>query len=200
MKRILTLCAACLTMGSGLLADTKIATVDLDMILFCHPKMEKTNQQLKNLHETYSDQVDNKAGKIEKLKESFKAAVEKLNDPAVSDKVKDTTRATARDIEADINKETNEFLALRDRLNKDFADTKANLFDSILDDVNEKLSKYAKDNKYDLVLNKSMNIPTVLYAAPAIDITEAVIKVTGGDVKKSIEKAKELEKQKPKKQ
>ena len=183
-------------MGGGLFANTKIATVDLDMILFCHPKIEKTNQQLKNLHEMYTEQVDDKAGKIEKLKDTFRTVIEKINDPALNDKVKETHRATAREIDADINQQTNEFLELRDRLNRQYSEMKTTLLDDILNDVNEKLTKYAKDNKFDLVLNKSQTIPTVLYASSSIDITEAIVKATNGDVKKMQEKMKELEKSK----
>ena len=197
MKKMLTLCTVCFALAGGLFAaDTKIATVDLDMILLCHPKMDNINQQLKNLHEMYSGQVDDKANKVERLRDTLRTVLDKINDPAANDKVKETNRATAREIDADIVKLTNEFLELRDRLNRQFSETKADLLDAVLDDINEKLSKYAKDIKYDLVLNKSINIPTVLYATSSIDITEAVVKATGGDVKKAQEKVKELERSK----
>ena len=192
MKKILALCVMCVV--GNLFAQTKIATVDLEMVVFCHPKAEATNKHLRDLDDQYMSQLDEKAAKIEKLKETHRAAIEKFNNPAVSEKEKANSRETALELEAKLSKEINEFTELRTRLNKNFTETKANLFDVILNDIEEKLNKYAKDKKIDLVLNKSDTLPVVLFSSPAIDITEDIIKATGGDVKKGLERAKELEK------
>jgi len=192
MKKLIAVCVMCV--AGGLFAQTKIATVDLEMVVFCHPKAESTNKHLRDLDDQYMSQLEEKGAKIEKLKETQRAAVEKFNNPAVSEKEKAASRETALELEAKLSKEISEFTELRARLNKNFTETKANLFDVILNDVEDKLSKYAKDKKIDLVLNKSDTIPVVLFASPAIDITEDVIKATGGDVKRGLERAKEMEK------
>ena len=192
MKKILAVCVMCV--AGCLFAQTKIAIVDLEMVVFCHPKAESTNKHLRDLDDQYMGQLDEKATKIEKLKETHRAAIDKFNNPAVSEKEKTTSRTTAMELEAELSKQINEFTELRTRLNKNFAETKANLFDVILNDIEEKLGKYAKDKKIDIVLNKSDTIPVVLFSSPAVDITEDVIKATGGDVKRGLERAKELEK------
>jgi len=194
MKKIIALCVMCVALSGSLFAQTKVATVDLEMVVFCHPKAEGTNKRLREIDDEYMGELEERGKKIEKLRITHREAVEKFNNPAISEKEKTASRNAALEIETELSQLINQFTERRNQLNKNFAETKTILFDIILNDVEEKLAKYAKDKKYDLVLNKSDTIPVVLFASPSIDITEDVIKATGGDIKKGLERAKEMEK------
>ncbi len=64
----------------------------------------------------------------------------------------------------------------RELENKIFTELKAESdgkMKEVLEDINKTIEKYAKDKKYDLILNRG----AVIYGSDKIDVTEAVSKI-----------------------
>ncbi|MBQ0049953.1 MAG: OmpH family outer membrane protein [Bacteroidales bacterium] len=85
-----------------------------------------------------------------------------------------TTRDELERAQAGIQREEQELAALSDRLSAEFANTQAAYNDEMRDSIQAFLKVYNKKKKYDYILSKGGD--NMLYANPAYDITNDVIK------------------------
>ena len=175
---------AMLTVCVAQTAD-KIATVDLETVIRCHPETANNKKALEDMRVKYEKQRDDERTKLDKLQENFLMAQDKANDPASSEQVRETSANTAKEIYNDLRKRDEEFRALVVRLQRSLTDMEMNLFEGTMKEVDAKLEKIVKAKGITLVIDKSAGrmgapVPVVLYASPSIDLTEELVKAMGG--------------------
>jgi len=168
-------------------AVDKIATVNLEKVVICHPETANNKKTLEDMQTRFEKQRSEERAKLNKLRDSFELATEKAEDPASSESARATSLNTAKEIYAELVKKDEEVRNLSARLQRNLTDTEMNLFEGTMKDVNAKLEKIAKAKGIALVIDTSAGrigapVPVVLYSAPSIDITDELVKATGGSL------------------
>jgi len=180
----LTVLFAALTVAVAQTAD-KVATVDLETVIRLHPETPNNLKTLEDLYKKFERQSEVERAKLEKLQENFKEANDRANDPALSEKVRETNLNIAKEILGDLRKQDEEFRATNVKLQRNLSETEMNLFETTMKEVGAKLEKIAKAKGITLVVNSSVGrmgtpMPVVLYSANTIDLTEELVKAVGG--------------------
>lgn len=179
--------AAVLATAGGAAAQMKIATADLDRVFSAHPKVVAAEAGLK------ASEKEIKAD-LEKLVEQGKALeeeIQKLRNAANSPMLSEAARQQKR-TEAEEKVTTLQELDLRirrtqqTRMNQ-LKDQLMKTRQGIVDEMMAVVKEYAEEEGFDLVLDKSgltMNaVPLVVWSSAESDITEELIRRTGGTEK-----------------
>ncbi|MBQ3810391.1 MAG: OmpH family outer membrane protein [Kiritimatiellae bacterium] len=176
-------------------ADTKIATVDMDLVVLSHPKTEDNREEVAKLEEKAAEERNQTLGELTALEAQIKECIEKAQKPTLSDAERAEARAEAQKLRAQgqqkleaarrTEAETAEKIR-REALDR-FADVKK--------DVDEKIAALAAEKGYDLILDSAamrsgLPLPLVVWSNKAIDLTDDVIAAVGGD-RKAAEEALE---------
>ncbi len=141
-------------------ADVKIATVDVAKIINESPAAQKMKKEL-------GEASDSVRAKLEKKAESLKKTQQKLEKQKVA--------ANSKEAET-FRKQAKEFERLRDDLKADLEKKYMQSNKEVSDNVLKTIEKYAKANKYDLVIDKSEKYQgPILYGTKSVDITDKII-------------------------
>lgn len=179
--------AAVLATAGGAAAQMKIATADLDRVFSAHPKVVAAEAGLK------ASEKEIKAD-LEKLLEQGNALeeeIQKLRNAASSPMLSEAARIQKRS-EAEEKVTTLQELQLRIRRTqetrmKQLRDQLMKTRQGIVDEMMAVVKEYAEEEGFDLVLDKSgltMNaVPLVVWSSAESDITEELIRRTGGTEK-----------------
>lgn len=164
-KSILTLIFALATLGMA--SAQKFFVIDSEKVFKSLDEYNKALAQLDELGKAYQSEVDNKYKSIESLYNSYMMQKENLS-------------ASARQsIEQQILQKEEQAQKYQQEIfgdNGALMQKRLELIKPIQTKVFEAIEKYAKDNGYDLVLDKASNA-TMLYCNEAIDHTAQVIEI-----------------------
>lgn len=143
----------------------RIAFVEVDSLMsqyqFCKDYSEVMSQEYANIQKTLAEK--------QRTLEQHAAAVQKKYESNGY-----TTRDELERAQASINNEQQNLAQLSDRLSNQFAESQAAYNEEMRDSIQAFLKAYNKDHKYDYILSKGGD--NMLYANPAYDITDDVIK------------------------
>ena len=163
MKRILTIMLALATIGIA--SAQKYCVIDSEKVFKSLDAYNKAMTQLDELGKAYQTEVDNKYKSIENLYNNYMAQRNSLPE---------STRATIEQQilqqEEAVQKYQQEVFGEEGTLMK----KRVELIKPIQDKVFGAIEKYAKENGFELVLDKASNA-SILYNGTAIDHTDKVI-------------------------
>ena len=164
-KSILALMFALATFGMA--SAQKFFVIDSEKVFRSLDEYNKALTQLDELGKAYQSEVDNKYKSIESLYNSYMMQ-------------KDNLTASARQtIEQQILQKEEQAQKYQQEIfgdNGSLMQKRLELIKPIQTKVFEAIEKYAKENGYDLVLDKASNA-TMLYCNDAIDHTAQVIEI-----------------------
>ena len=164
-KSILALMFALATFGMA--SAQKFFVIDSEKVFKALDEYNKALTQLDELGKAYQSEVDNKYKSIESLYNSYMMQ-------------KDNLTASARQtIEQQILQKEEQAQKYQQEIfgdNGSLMQKRLELIKPIQTKVFEAIEKYAKENGYDLVLDKASNA-TMLYCNDAIDHTAQVIEI-----------------------
>lgn len=164
-KSILALMFALATFGMA--SAQKFFVIDSEKVFKSLDEYNKALTQLDELGKAYQSEVDNKYKSIESLYNSYMMQ-------------KDNLTASARQtIEQQILQKEEQAQKYQQEIfgdNGSLMQKRLELIKPIQTKVFEAIEKYAKENGYDLVLDKASNA-TMLYCNDAIDHTAQVIEI-----------------------
>lgn len=171
--------AVCALATAGWAAELKIATVDLDKVFTAHPRTQAAEAELKKAEEGIETE-------LEKLKAeglALQEEVAKLREAAKNPILSEEARLQKRDEAEEKLTELQEFELRARRMQetklKQMREQVLKSRQSIVDELLEAVTQFAKAGEYDLVLDRSgltMNaVPLVAYADPELDVTEKLI-------------------------
>lgn len=142
----------------------RIAFVEVDSLMtqyqFCKDYSEVMNMEYANIQKEL-------AGKQRTLEQHAAALQQKYESNGF------TTKDELERAQAGINREQQELAALSDRLSSEFASAQESYNKEMRDSIQAFLKSYNKDKKFDYILSKGGD--NMLYANPALDITNDVI-------------------------
>ena len=180
LKKILAgMAVAAFAATAGSAAELKIATADLDKVFQAHPKTQAAEAELKKAEADVQAEMDKVVSEGRALQEE----VAKLREAAKNPLLTEEARLQKRDEAEEKLTELQEFELRARRLQetklKQMREKVLKSRQSIVDELMEAVTRFAKAGEYDLVLDRSgltMNaVPLVAYADPELDVTDKLI-------------------------
>ena len=185
MKKALLLS---LLLASAAGADTKIATVDMDLVILSHPKTEENREKVQALEEAAAAEHNQARGELQAIADKIKEQAAIAQRPTSADAVRAAARAEAEKLRDQLQERL-------EKARRAEAETAAKIrrealdrFADIKKDVGEKLAAIAAAKGLDLILDSAatrsgMPLPLVVWSADALDLTDEAIAAVGGDRK-----------------
>ncbi|WP_438481926.1 OmpH family outer membrane protein [Oleiharenicola lentus] len=185
IRTLLTLAA--LGAGSTLLAQpaVKLIVVDMAKVYDSHYKTEEANAKFRDAEQKAQEQVEemNKQGQI--LVDEYKELIEQSKNTVLTAEARSKAEADAQKKIEDIQRKQGAVQKFRSDTVSTLQQRVKNHRDLLLEDITKVVNDIAKKKGATLVVDKSgptlFGIPSVLYADPAFDITEEVVKETNKD-------------------
>ncbi|HKB91126.1 MAG TPA: OmpH family outer membrane protein [Opitutaceae bacterium] len=186
IKKTLALLAFC---GSAFMASAqpavKIVTVDLAKIYDGHYKTEDINNKLRGDEQKAQAEVEkmNKEGNT--LVDQYKELVEQAKNPALSKEAQQKAEAAVQVKGEEIQRKQGEIQNFRNETSRSLQTRLKIQRDLILEEISKKITEIAKTKGATLVVDKSgpslIGISNIIYADPAYDITDDVMKEVNKD-------------------
>ncbi len=163
---ILTLCACA---ASALFAQ-KIAIVDVDALLRDHPNTESDKKTVEMTLDEYSKERDVLRAGLEKKDAIVGQKYRDAQNPIFGADKKEQLKAEAVKLQRELQAEVAAAEQKMAQRTKDLQDLEARLIRRSTEDIQAKVSEYAKAKQIDVVLLKAATV----YVADATDITKEV--------------------------
>ena len=175
MKRI-AIALACVT-GLTALADMKIATVNMVDLVKLHPSYETNKALLKSTDKDYKAKLDKRQDEIKAIADEGKKAQEDLSNPMLSASAKAAAQkklegvqrryiAARQDMEAEVR-----------RYQSELSDLEARLMKLQTDEIRAKISAYAKENGYDMIIDSTM----LAFSKESLEVTDDILRAMNVD-------------------
>ena len=185
MKKALLLS---LLLASTASADTKIATVDMDLVILSHPKTEENREKVQALEEAAAAEHNQARGELQAIADKIKEQAAIAQRPTSADAVRATARAEAEKLRDQLQERLEKARRAEAETTAKIRREALDRFADIKKDVGEKLAAIAAAKGLDLILDSAatrsgMPLPLVVWSADALDLTDEAIAAVGGDRK-----------------
>jgi len=180
MKKFLTvgMVAAFVTAVAGA-AELKIATVDLDKVFTAHPKTQSAEAELKKAEAGIQEEMDKIVAEGRALEEEVAKLREAAKNPLLTDEARLKKSNEAEEKLTDLQEFQLRARRTQETNLKQMREQVMKSRQGIVDDLMAAVSDFAKEEGYDLVLDRSgltaNMVPLVAYSSPALDVTDQLI-------------------------
>ncbi len=180
MKKIsILIIAAIMAVSFTASAQSKIASVDMKK-LFNNYYKTKTAQSVMDKEKTdLIKELKGMAEELDKARADYKKMLDQANDQAISADERDKRKSSATDKARDVSSRQVAFEQYQRQAEARLADKSQRMTSNLVTDIQKAVSEKAKAGSYTLVVDtaatSASGTPTVLFADPAIDITQAVL-------------------------
>ncbi len=178
MKRTTIFLAAALA-AAGVMAQEKIAVVNMVDLVRFHPSRERDRKLMQDTEKEFQNKLAKQRDRFEELRADYEKAVKEARNPALNDKAKAEAEALVvkhRDVLAEAEKDLRSEMQ---KLQRDLSDLDTRLLRQVTGDIREVLTKYAQESKFTMVLDGT----TLPYFDAKLDVTDEVLKRMGVDPK-----------------
>lgn len=184
-KTMVFAAAAAFAAAAG--AATKIAAIDMILLVKSHSSYETNKNLLSGMEKDFRKSLDEMRDELDKIQDEGRKAADELKNPILAASAKEKA-------EKDLYSIQQRYVALQQKMRsetmqnqKTLADMEARLLKSQTDDLRKKVAEFAKKNGYDLVIDSS----AALYIEGALDATDAMLEFMGVDPKAARAKEKD---------
>jgi Skp family chaperone for outer membrane proteins len=161
--------------------DIKFGVVDMEQLFRDYYKTKIANGRLKKQAETYKEYSDKLASSQLQLTEEFKALRDASQNIAFTATQRESKRLAAQDKYRQLKAKEVEFEQYGREKRIQLRDQEAKMRQDILTEIRKTIAKYAKANKFTIVIDSSgktqNNISAVIYYKTEIDITDIILKI-----------------------
>ena len=173
--------------AASVCADVKIGVADMLVLVRNHPSYETNKELLASTEKNCNKRVDAVKKEVEQLQDEGKRLSNEYKNPMLS------ASAKAK-VEGELTSLQQRFLAAQQRMRteamnaqRELQDLEAVMLKKQTDDIRERVTKFAKAEGYDFILDQN----AALYFVPAADVTDSLLKEMGVDPKKAKRTQKE---------
>ena len=161
--------------------DIKFGVVDMEQLFKDYYKTKIANGKLKKQAETYKEYSDKLAKSQLQLTEEFKSLRDSSQNIAFSASQRESKRLAAQDKYRQLKAKEVELEQYGREKRIQLRDQEAKMRQDILIEIRKTIAKYAKQNKFTIVLDssgKTLNdISAVIYYQTKINITDNILKI-----------------------
>ena len=208
MKNTLAAFMAMMTLGLAFTASAqtpsgRIVTVDLNKIFNDYYKTPIASAKLKETADSFNKELDDTLTNYKKGIDELNKLREDQDKPEYTAEVREQKRKAVADKLAETQKMQRDIDDYRTTHRKILDEQVQRMRQTILKEINDIVSKEARDAGYQIVLDKSGNtlngIPSVVYSQDSLEITDDIIKILNKNQPKTTETPKPAEKKDDKK-
>ena len=168
-------------------ADMKIGTVNMMQLVRLHPSYETNRNLIKSTDKDYKAKLDGKQDSLKAIADEGKKAQEDLNNPMLSAAAKAEAQKKLEGVQQRFLAAQQDLRAAAQHYQNELSDLESRLLKLETEDIRAKITAYAKDKGFDLILDASM----LGYAKESFDVTDDILKALGVDPKKRKEEKKD---------
>lgn len=182
MKKIAAVLVAALAMG--VMADLKIATVNMVDLVRLHPDHEKNRTLVKSTDKDYKDKLSKYQDDLKQISEDLRKAFEDGQNPMLSASAKVASQKKIEDLQKKGMAAQQELRTAANRFQNDLTDLETRLLKLETEDIRTKINEFAKANGYDLVADSTM----LAFSSEKLDVTDEILKALKVDPARRKEK------------
>ena len=176
-KMIVAVLAA--SIAFSLSAEMKLGTVDLMLLVKNHPNYDSNKTLLTSTDKDYQKKLEGIKSEGDKLQEEGKKLLEQVRNPMLTGKAKQDIEKQLTDLQQKLLGIEQHYRSEAMRCRQDLQDLEGRLLRTTTDDLRKRIAKYAAAKGYDLIVDTN----AAAYAAPALDVTDEMLKELGVDPK-----------------
>ena len=178
MKKLMILGAAAM-MASAVLADVKIGTVNMMLLVRNHPSYETNKSLLTSTESDYQKQIDAMKLELEAIQNEGKKLADEYRNPMLAQAEKDKLEKKLQEVQTRFLKQQQTLRNEAMRNQQNLADLEARLLKTQAADLKKRIANYAEKAGFDVVLDAT----AALYSKKSLDVTDAILKDMGVDPK-----------------
>lgn len=156
-----------------------IVFVDMEKVFNEYDKTQMADSQLKKQAKKFSEERQEMIAEVEELREQFNTLRQEARDEALSEEAREEKKKEAEDTLVELRKKEDEIKEFNKLRSKQLEDQGKRMRESIVEEIANTISKYARNEGYRAVVDssaKSMNaIDSVMYVDSRYDVTDEVI-------------------------
>ena len=174
-------------------ADLKIGTVNMIHLVELHPTHESNKTLVKSSNDDYKAKLDAKQDALKDLLDEARKTYEDMQNPMLSASAKADAQKKLDGMQQKINAARQDLIRSEQTYRETMNDLETRLLKMETSDIRAKISAYAKEKKFDLIIDSTM----AAYANDSLDVTDDILralKVDPAKRKALLDKAKGKEK------
>ena len=179
MKKIAL--AAALAATTVAMADIKVGTVDMFVLVRNHASYEPNEKLLNDTEKDYAKKIDRLKAGLEETQEEYKKLTEQYRNPMLAQSAKDKLEKQIVDLQNKLlaGQQTirNEMM----RTQQDLQGLERRLLKATTEDLHNRIDAFAEHEGYDLILDVS----AAPFAKKSLDVTPEILKAMGVDPEKA---------------
>lgn len=180
---LLAIAAISSIFATGAVAQTRIATLDIEKIVELHPDTAHNRAILKDTLKDYQGEMEKLEAAAEAARKAALASLEESRNPALGEKARQRTEDEAKKNVEIARSAEREFAEKRSEFQRNLNEQEVRLLRMTVREIEKKVAEYAKANGIDIVLPISgarLGIaPAALWASESLDITSAIMAAMG---------------------
>ena len=173
--------------ASAAMAEMKIGTVDMMILVKNHPSYETNKNLLQSTERDYQKRLDQMKSELDSIQDEGRKLADEYRNPMLAQAAKTKIENDLGEIQKRFM-EKQQFLrneAMRNQ--QDLADLEARLLKAQAEDIKKRVDVFAKKTGWDMILDSTATI----FAKDVYDVTDAVLKDMGIDPKVAKDKAED---------
>jgi len=188
VKSICLIAGIAISIGTASAQNLKIATVDMQKLFNEYHLTKKTQDQVKLDQAKIQKENEERLKRIRSLQEEIEKLGKQMQDPTVSDKKRVELERTIKLKVSEGNAGDNERRQWLARRNKALNENIVAQMRSILGEIKEKVATHARENDFDIVVDKSARstsqVETFVFTKDKFDITGSLLEGLNKDAPK----------------
>ncbi len=189
MKR--TVIALSIAMCLSAFADLKVGTVNMIHLVELHPTHESNKTLVKSSNDDYKAKLDSKQDALKAMLDEARKVYDDMQNPMLSATAKADAQKKLDGMQQKVNAARQDLLRSEQNYRETMNDLETRLLKMETSDIRAKISAYAKEKKFDLIIDSTM----AAFANDDLDVTDDILRAMNVDPAKRQElKSKSKEK------
>ena len=159
------------------IADLKIGTVNMIHLVELHPTHESNKTLVKSSNDDFKAKLDEKQDALKAMLDDARKTYDDLQNPMLSASAKADAQKKLDGMQQKVNAARQDLIRSEQNYRETMNDLETRLLKMETSDIRAKISVYAKEKGYDLVIDSTM----AAYANDDLDVTDDILKAMNVD-------------------
>lgn len=169
--------AACASASAAI----KLGTVDLMLLVKNHPDYERNKTFLSDKDKDGQKKLAEMKKEGDELQAKGRKLAEQFRNPMLADKAKASLEKQLMELQQQLMKIEQGYRAEALRIRQDLQEDEGRLLKATTDDLRKRITKFAKENGYDMIIDKN----AAPYSVTSLEVTDNLLQDMGVDPKKA---------------
>ena len=158
-------------------ADLKVGTVNMIHLVELHPTHESNKALVKSSNDDFKAKLDEKQDALKAMLDDARKTYDDLQNPMLSATAKADAQKKLDGMQQKVNAARQDLIRSEQNYRETMNDLETRLLKMETSDIRAKISVYAKEKGYDLVIDS----PMAAYANDDLDVTDDILKAMNVD-------------------